>query len=288
MSTSLIILLFGLGVGLAVGTVSSLGSTSTGVTDAIRRRLIRAVGDRPRLASFVRRRLDRTRAGGLLLTIGLLTVLVLAATVGVVFDAAASDSRAAQWDTAVAEFGARHAELRFVDVYAALTHLGGTPGVVAVTLAVAAWGWWRFRTFHVAAFMVTVAAGQALLNTGLKTIVGRDRPDLVQLTPWSGSSFPSGHAAAAAAVFAASALVLSHRRRKTTRALIAGVAGVVIGVVAATRALLGVHWLTDVIAGIAVGLAWFVVVAVAFGGRLMRFGEPRDEVAFAPASPRAR
>jgi membrane-associated phospholipid phosphatase len=281
MSTTLIIGLFGLGVGLVVGTVSSLGGPSSWVSDTVRRRLTSAVAHRPRLATFVRRRLDRTQAGGLLLTAGLITVVILAATVGVVLEAAVSDSRAARWDLAVAEYGARHADLRAVDIYAALTRLGGTPGVVAVTLAVAAWGWWRHRTLQVAFFMVTVAAGQALINTGLKAIVGRDRPDLAHLAPWSGSSFPSGHAAAAAAVFAASALVLSRHRRQAIRAVIAAGTALVIAVVAATRALLGVHWLTDVIAGVAVGLAWFVVVAVAFGGTLMRFGEPRDEVASA-------
>ena len=38
-------------------------------------------------------------------------------------------------------------------------------------------------------------------------------------------------------------------------------------VVAASRALLGVHWLTDVIAGLALGWGWFLLCALAFGGR---------------------
>jgi membrane-associated phospholipid phosphatase len=284
MPTTLIIVIFGLGVGLAVGTVSSLSGSSSRISDSARRWLIDAVAHRQRLAAFVRRRLDRTQAGGLLLTAGLITVVILAATVGVVLEAAVSDSRAAQWDTAVARYGARHAELRSVDFYAALTHLGGTPGVIAVTVAVAAWGWWRYQTVQVAFFMVVVAAGQALISTGLKALVGRERPDLAHLAPWSGSSFPSGHATAAAAVFAASALVLSHRRRRGHKALIGAGAGLLIGVVAATRALLGVHWLTDVVAGVAAGLAWFVVVAVAFGGTLMRFGEPKDEISLKTAT----
>jgi undecaprenyl-diphosphatase len=52
--------------------------------------------------------------------------------------------------------------------------------------------------------------------------------------------------------------------------------------VAASRALLGVHWLTDVVAGLAVGWTWFFVVAVIFGGRLQRFGEPTERLATTP------
>jgi len=38
--------------------------------------------------------------------------------------------------------------------------------------------------------------------------------------------------------------------------------------------MLGVHWLSDAIAGLAFGWAWFAVCAVAFGGRLVSFGAP--------------
>ena len=56
--------------------------------------------------------------------------------------------------------------------------------------------------------------------------------------------------------------------------------------VAASRALLGVHWVSDVVGGLGLGWAWFAVCAIAFGGRLLRFGATVEQVErrMAPAS----
>ena len=49
--------------------------------------------------------------------------------------------------------------------------------------------------------------------------------------------------------------------------------------VACSRVLLGVHWLSDVIAGLAFGWAWFGICAIAFGGRFLVLGAPVEQAA---------
>ena len=49
--------------------------------------------------------------------------------------------------------------------------------------------------------------------------------------------------------------------------------------------LLDVHWLSDVVAGLALGWAWFAVCAIAFGGRLPGFGAPAEAAGGRAGSP---
>ena len=119
-----------------------------------------------------------------------------------------------------------------------------------------------------------------LVNT-VKQLLDRVRPTFNPIADTLGPSFPSGHSATAAALYAAVALVLARRRSPRTRALLAGgAAGIAVGV-ACSRVMLDVHWLSDVIAGLAFGWAWFSICAIAFGGRFLtlrragRAGSPR-------------
>lgn len=69
-------------------------------------------------------------------------------------------------------------------------------------------------------------------------------------------SFPSGHTAYVTAVLGLAAIVLAEHRRWW---LAAG-ALLVIAAMGPSRIVLGVHWLSDVLAGYAIGLAWLVLV----------------------------
>ena len=152
--------------------------------------------------------------------------------------------------------------------------LGGYPPVVLLSCVVAGAEYRRRMGHNVVALLVLVVGGQFAVTNLIKFTVDRARPNIAQLTGFAGTSFPSGHAAAAAATYAVFAMVLGRRRSPTVKALLGGAAVSIAIAVAATRVLLGVHWFTDVLAGVFIGWAWFASVSVAFGGRVMRFGAP--------------
>jgi undecaprenyl-diphosphatase len=180
----------------------------------------------------------------------------------------------AHWDLSAARWGAQHATDASTAVLRDISLLGGTIGLLIAVVIVAVVEQRRIPSRAAIAFLVLAVVGQNLLANGIKALVDRARPDLSQLTGFAGSSFPSGHATAAAATYAAIGLLMSRRRSLLTRALLAGGAIAVAVAVSTTRVLLGVHWLTDVMAGLALGWAWFAVCSIAFGGRFMRFAAP--------------
>jgi membrane-associated phospholipid phosphatase len=229
----------------------------------------------PRLGAPARA-IDQHVVGGLMLAIALAIVFVTALVVGIVFDMVDRNSGLAEWDTAVAEWGSENATSWSTTALDALTDLGGTTYLVVICVAVATYDYVRHRNLNVVLFLLIVLVGVSAINNGLKLIVDRDRPDVPHLVNPVGSSFPSGHSAAAAAAWFALALVVSRSWPRRGRAAAAAVAAIVTVAVATSRALLGVHWLTDVVAGVMVGWGWFLLTALVFGGRMQRLGEPAE------------
>ena len=126
-------------------------------------------------------------------------------------------------------------------------------GLVYVTLpvriAIAGYLALRRRWWHMAAFVAAVVLSEVLIGT-LKNVYDRTRPP-GSLVATSGASFPSGHAIAASVTVVAAviALVPAGRRRVAW-----GTAAVGFSILmAASRAYLAAHWLSDAIAGILLG-----------------------------------
>ncbi|GAA3021261.1 hypothetical protein GCM10017559_52450 [Streptosporangium longisporum] len=141
----------------------------------------------------------------------------------------------------------------------------------------AGWLWYRGAP-RLAAWAVATITFGGLLNLAIKGIVDRARPDLPQPVAWApGASFPSGHAMGAALGACILVLIaLPFLRTLAARLALWGAAVAVMVFVAYTRVALGVHWTSDVIAGVALGVV--VVVGTAAGFEAWRRGEGRRPV----------
>lgn len=247
--------------------------------EAVESWIVRHAPDRARPAL---RHLDRRVAGGALLVVSLAALFLASLFVGWVLDTVDEGRGFAQFDERAAEWGAERATETSTRVLEIITDLGGTWFLVALVVGIGLTDWLARRNLAVVGYLLTTVIGVTLLNNGLKLLVDRERPAVGQLVGWSGASFPSGHSAAAAAAWAAVALVVSRHASRRWRVGAMAVAGGVAIAVAASRVLLGVHWVTDVVAGLVVGWTWFTVVSLAFGGRLVRLGEPAERIVHEP------
>jgi undecaprenyl-diphosphatase len=155
------------------------------------------------------------------------------------------------------------------------TWLGGALGVTAVVTGVTVWLLER-RARAEAALLVVVAVGiQVLVFTG-KDAYSRPRPDVGSAIRLPSSfSFPSGHAATGIAVFGLLGLfaaTIARTRRQRVTAICAGFAmGALIG---ASRVVLDVHFVSDVLAGAALGLAWLAACLLVTEHLLRRHRPP--------------
>jgi undecaprenyl-diphosphatase len=222
--------------------------------------------------------LDRRFIGGVAVGVLFVTTFACALTVGWILSTVDAGGGIARWDEAAAEWGAQNATDASTRALRTVTDLGGTEYLLVIMVLLGTYHGVRRRDWGPLIYLATVGVGISLLNNGLKLLIDRERPDIAQLTGHAGSSFPSGHSAAAAACWAAIALVVARRATTGTRSIVS-FAALAIGVgVAASRVLLGVHWVTDAVAGVLVGWTWFFVVTVVFGGRFLRLGEPADRM----------
>lgn len=143
----------------------------------------------------------------------------------------------------------------------ALTHAFDKGPVAVYTVVLSLLGALIYRARGLPAWVPPLGLGATMLLsaglvTALKRLITRPRPPADHwLTPEHTYSFPSGHSTSGATLAVALFLTLYPLLRRAARAWVGGVLGLLALAVAATRVYAGVHWLTDTLAGLALGTA---------------------------------
>ena len=150
-----------------------------------------------------------------------------------------------------------HRSPQLTTTFLVITALGSTLPASCIAVVVGLYLLWRRQTYWVAAVWLSVFGGM-LLNKFLKYVFHRPRPHfddpILALTSYS---FPSGHTMAATVLYGVLAAYLVSRTRDWRwRSLIILSSSILILLVAFSRVYLGAHYLSDVLAAMAEGLAW--------------------------------
>jgi undecaprenyl-diphosphatase len=242
------------------------------------------------LSGFVRSRLDAEVATGLALTLALAAMTVAGILVGLLALVVRSSNALAGIDSSAADWARDDAGPTTHRILEAFTSLASTEWVIVIAVVVGAIEWLRVPSRWIPVYLAMVTLGVSLVTNLVKGAVDRARPAIDPVAATLGPSFPSGHSSTAAAFFAALALLAGRRRAPAAKAVLAGLAVGLAVAVACSRVLLDLHWLSDVVAGLALGWGWFALCTTAFGGWLIRFGAPVEAAAQpSPArSPSAR
>jgi undecaprenyl-diphosphatase len=174
-------------------------------------------------------------------------------------------------DSGVARWGSDHATEISTRGLHAVTLLGETTVVAGLAVLLAVTEAVRGFSARILLFLVVVIAGNKLITTVVKDLMDRARPELSPIANGLGPSFPSGHSSTAAAFYAAAALILARRHGHAALTALTSTAVAFTVAVACSRVFLDVHWVSDVVAGIAVGWAWVTLCVIVVGSRLFTF-----------------
>ncbi len=144
-----------------------------------------------------------------------------------------------------------------VTFFKLVTLLGSTFVATLLSCLVGIYLLIRGQRYWFTTFVLSVVGG-VVLNRFLKSVFQRTRPQFDDpIMTFTGYSFPSGHTITATVLYGClAALIVAHTRNQSLRIAITGAAGIFIALVGFSRIYLGAHFLSDVLAAMAEGLAW--------------------------------
>jgi len=152
----------------------------------------------------------------------------------------------------------------FVTVMETLSTVGMWWAYLIAFALVLGWLLWR-RLVRSALFVVVTVGGSGLLNEVVKAAVHRARPVLADpVAHETGTSFPSGHAQGAMVGYAVLLLVFLPVLRGAARPIAITAAALMVLAIGFSRVALGLHYVSDVLAGYVLGAAWLAAMIASF------------------------
>ncbi|MFA5892060.1 MAG: phosphatase PAP2 family protein [Actinomycetota bacterium] len=218
------------------------------------------------LPDFVRRRLDPAQRYGLRVTLFGIAIALVGIPFGWLVDQVIRRGGFVRVDTsaAIALHDAVRGHTALIGALKWLTFVGGPIFLTAIVVLCSAFLVWR-RRYRLLSFLIVTSIGGSLIDSSVKILVDRSRPNLANpIVPLHGKSFPSGHTMSSTIVYGALLLIffpVIPRRRRLICVL--GVL-VLVSAIGLSRLALGVHYISDVVGGFVLGLAWLVASTAAF------------------------
>ena len=260
----LVLLLVGLVAGRVLRNVRERGER---LPDRLARiaPVARARARFPRESAWLARRIDTDSPRGFLLSVVVVAGAVCAwVFLGLTQDVLAHEE-AVLSDPGVTRFVVDHRTAWTTGLMRSVTWLGSNAVLVPIVVALAGYVLLMKKDRRAAVLLVAALVGSNAWYHVVKPLVARDRPpEALHLVSVSGHAFPSGHATAAIAVWGAAAVVLAAGRRGGWQAAIWIGTGLIVVLVGFSRVYLGVHWWTDVVAGVALGGLWLCLLETFF------------------------
>lgn len=217
-----------------------------------------------RLRRFAAARFSPEGAAGLYLTMGVATLVAAAWVFGLIAGQVAANGPITLLDLQLAQSFHARATPGVTEVTLLFTHWNGVAGVLAMT-AVLGYALLRRRLDYWLLALVCTVPGGMVVNGLMKLAFERARPVFEQpLVTLHTYSFPSGHASGATLFYGFLAcLLVRHVASSGKRFAIGAGAALMVAAVCCSRLYLGAHYLTDVLAGVAEGLAWLAICITA-------------------------
>ncbi|SES12800.1 undecaprenyl-diphosphatase [Gracilibacillus ureilyticus] len=133
----------------------------------------------------------------------------------------------------------------------------------------------------IAVFFAINMIGISGLTKLLKIFFERERPELLEQYDGTGFSFPSGHATGSMTFYGFLVyLIAVSKLKKCLKIILISLSSLLILSIALSRVVLSVHFFTDIIAGLALGLSWLIISI--FAMKLMMYREKKRKEKIQP------